>query len=230
MASMTDARARVPARSHRADPISTAQVVAVALQIVRAEGFDAVTMRRVAAALDTGAASLYVHVRNKGALDDLMLGELSARIELPSPDPRHWRQQIESVATQLRDQYLQHPGIAQAAMAVVPTDPNTLRLNEGMLGILLAGGLSPRVAAWAIDAISLHVAAYALERSIAQRRRPEELAWLADPGAVAEYLEQLPEDDFPLIRRHAGDLTSGDDHERFDFALDLMLSGLPHTT
>jgi hypothetical protein len=46
---------------------------------------------------------------------------------------------------------------------VVPTNLETLRVSEGMLAILLAGGIAPRTAAWTIDALSLYVAGYALE-------------------------------------------------------------------
>jgi AcrR family transcriptional regulator len=217
---------RVPARSRRDQPISARQVVDVALQIVHAEGFDALSMRRVATELNTGAASLYVHVRNKAELDDLMLGTLSSRIALPKPDPLQWRSQVIEVCVQLRDQYLQHPGIAQAAMAVVPSDLDTLRLHEGLFGILLAGGFPPRVAAWAIDAIALYVAAYAFERFLAARRLAGELDWLTDPDAVATHLSGLPSTEFPLLRQHAHDLTGGAEHDRFDFALHLLLDGL----
>jgi AcrR family transcriptional regulator len=74
-------------------PITVGRIVDAALQIVEAEGFEALTMRRVAAALQTGPASLYAHVRNKAELDDLLIGELCARVrseehtsELQSPD------------------------------------------------------------------------------------------------------------------------------------------------
>ena len=43
-------------------PLSVDAVVDAALAVLQADGLEAVTMRRVAAALDTGAASLYVYV------------------------------------------------------------------------------------------------------------------------------------------------------------------------
>jgi AcrR family transcriptional regulator len=67
------------------------------LGIVEREGYDALTMRRVASALETGPASLYAHVVNKGDLDDLLIGRLCAEIELLQPNPRTWRRQIISV-------------------------------------------------------------------------------------------------------------------------------------
>ena len=50
-------------------------------------GLEAVTMRRVAAALDTGAASLYVYVSGRDGLLQAMLDRVTATIELEQPDP-----------------------------------------------------------------------------------------------------------------------------------------------
>lgn len=212
-------------------PITVARIVEAALQLVEAEGFDALTMRRVAAALQTGPASLYAHVRNKAELDDLLIGELCARVTLPTPEPAHWREQIIDVLGQLRDQYLRYPGISRAALAAVPTSLDTLRINEGMLAILLAGGVPPQSAAWAIDAASLYVSAYSFEVSL--RRHPEDGtdARILDRAELIERFRMLPASRFPNTVAYAGELTSGDGHERFDFTLELLLRGLtPATT
>ena len=42
----------------RKEPITVDRILTTALRLVETEGFDARTMRRVAAALDTGPASL----------------------------------------------------------------------------------------------------------------------------------------------------------------------------
>ena len=48
-------------------------------------------MRRVAQALDTGPASLYVYVANRDELLELMLDRAVATVSLPEPDPARWR-------------------------------------------------------------------------------------------------------------------------------------------
>jgi len=62
-------------------------VVDAALAILTSDGLEAVTMRRVAAALDTGAASLYVYVSGREGLLLAMLDRVTATIELEAPDP-----------------------------------------------------------------------------------------------------------------------------------------------
>lgn len=207
-------------------PITVDAIVATAFEIVEREGYEALTMRRVATALETGSSSLYAHVVNKEDLDELLIGRLCAGIELPEPDPARWRDQIIGVCRQLRDQYLRYPGISQAAFAAAPSNLDTLRVSEGMLAILLAGGVEPQAAAWAIDSLTLYVNGYSLEVSKARTR----LAGSADGWVVAreEMLRRfaaLPET-FPQTKRYAEELTAGTVGDRFDFTLALMIDGL----
>ncbi|WP_433074579.1 TetR/AcrR family transcriptional regulator [Dactylosporangium sp. CA-052675] len=223
------ARHGTPAPSApRKAPITVDRIVDAALHVVAHDGYDALTVRSISAVLGTGPASLYAHVVNKADIDELIIGRLCSEIVLPEPDPATWREQIADVCAQIRDQYLRYPGISRAALAMVPTNLETLRVNEGMLAILLAGGVAPRTAAWAIDALSLYVSAYALEKSmVAQRRRRSGDEWVLGRDELARRLTELPADAFPRIRRHAEELTAGTGHERFDFALALMLDNLP---
>ncbi|GAA1033803.1 TetR family transcriptional regulator ActII [Amycolatopsis albidoflavus] len=208
-------------------PITVEQVVDTALEIISAEGFEALSMRRVADALNTGPASLYAHVVNKTDLDELLIARLSSKIVLPKPDAANWREQIRDVCAQVRDLYLAYPGISGAAFAVAPTDLDTARLNEGMLAILLNGGVTAQAAAWGVDALLLYVAAYCLETSIVRRRVEEKDAvWVVGRDEMQRRLASLPAEEFPYTASHAVELTAGEGHDRFDFAVSLMIDGL----
>ncbi|MFF3569462.1 TetR/AcrR family transcriptional regulator C-terminal domain-containing protein [Nocardia jiangxiensis] len=205
------------------------QVVDTALDLVASEGYEALTMRRLAGMLETGPASLYAHVVNKADLDELLIGRLCAGLALPEPDPATWRDQIRDVCAQFRDQYLKYPGISRAALAMAPTDLEIVRVSEGMLAILLAGGVTPQAAAWAVDALLLYVAAYCLEVSIARRRATDDdTAWVLDRDELHRRLTALPAETFPHTTRYATELTAGENHDRFDFTLTLLLDGLAH--
>lgn len=209
----------------RKKPITVEAIIDTAFGIVASEGYEALTMRRVATALETGPASLYAHVVNKDDLDDLLLGRLYAQIELPEPDPGTWRQQITSVCTQMRDQYSRYPGISGAALAIVPTNLETMRVNEGMFAIVLAGGVDPQTAAWAIDALTLYVNAYCLETSLRDRAARNGDNWVVSRDELLRRFAELP-DRFPQTKRYAAELTSGTGHDRFDFTVKLILDGL----
>lgn len=210
----------------RRTPITVDRIVATAFQIVETEGFDALTMRRVAAALQTGPASLYAHVRNKAELDDLMIGALCAEVRLPTPQPDRWREQLSDVCRQLRDQYLRYPGISRAAFTAGSHNLDTIRVSEGMLAIMITGGVAPQVAAWTIDAAHLYVSAYCYELSLRQSTDSGVDERVLDRAELVERFKMLPTSQFPMTVAYARELTAGEAHERFDFTVGLLLNGL----
>jgi AcrR family transcriptional regulator len=207
-------------------PITVEAIISTAFGLVAREGYEALTMRRVATALETGPSSLYAHVVNKEDLDELLIGRLCAEIDLPEPDPATWRQQATSVCTQLRDQYQRYPGISRAAFAVAPANLDTLRVSEGLLAILLAGGIDPQTAAWAMDSLVLYVNAYSLEASLVHEQiNRDEDGWVVGRDEMLDRFAALP-GSFPQTKRYAAELTAGTSQDRFDFTIGLMLDGL----
>ena len=119
-------------------------IVDAALEILRAEGLDAVTMRRVAAELDTGPASLYVYIRGRDELREAMLDRVSSTIELERPI-RRWREQVHALLDALLRALEAHPGIAQVAVGQHPHRPSTRWTSPRTCWrLLLAGGIDPR--------------------------------------------------------------------------------------
>src|SRR4051794_23535744 len=75
-------------------PLSREAVLEAGLRVLRAQGVDGVTMRAVAAELDTGAASLYVYVANRKDLLDQMFDLVAGSVDPgPPPHPQHWQGQ-----------------------------------------------------------------------------------------------------------------------------------------
>jgi AcrR family transcriptional regulator len=209
----------------RKEPLTVSRIVAAALQVVEAEGFGALTMRRVASVLQASPGALYAHVRDKAHLDDLMIGELCSRVTLPGPDPARWQEQAIDVCRQLRDQYLRYPEIWRATLAAAPQSLDTLRIAEGLMAILLAGGVPLQSAVWAMDAAYLYVGAYSV---MAPRRLSDTDTdgRVVDTAEIRERLGMLPPDRFPITAAHAAEMVAGEGHERFDFTLGLLFGGL----
>ena len=208
-------------------PLSEDAVVDAALAILQSEGPQAVTMRRVAAALDTGAASLYVYVSGREGLLQAMLDRVTATIELESPDPSRWRAQLHSLLARVHRALVAHPGIAAMTLADSPTTEAVLRLTENLLGILLAGGLDPQDAAWACDIFVSLVMAAAREDDVRRARGRRDGG---DRRHQAEEIYKafvgLPPDRFPLIVAHAAQMVAGDSDERFRYAIDVVTDGV----
>jgi AcrR family transcriptional regulator len=201
-------------------PLSEEAIVDAALEILKSEGLEAVSMRRVAAALDTGAGSLYVYVSGRESLIQAMFDRIVATVELEVAEPSRWRGQLHTLLFRLRAALVSHPGIAAAVMVDPPQTEVVLGLLESLLGILLAGGIGAQDAAWAADILVAQVTYAAIEAEV----RPTDVGTLADE--VTANIARLPADRFPLITAHAAELVAGDADARFRFAVDVLVDGV----
>ncbi len=207
-------------------PLSQAAVVDAALAILKSDGLEAVTMRRVAAALDTGAASLYVYVSGREGLLQAMLDRVTATIQLEAPDPARWRAQLHSLLQRVHQALVAHPGIAAMTLADPPTTEAVLLLTENLLGILLAGGLDPQDAAWAGDIFVLLVTAAAREDDVRRPPGRSDDDRREQVNEIHKTFTGLPPDRFPLITAHAAHMVAGDTDQRFRFAIDIVTDGV----
>src|SRR5580658_6466451 len=208
-------------------PLSEDAVVDAALAILKSDGLEAVTMRRVAAALDTGAASLYVYVSGRDGLLQAMLDRVAATIPLESPDPSRWRAQLHSLLQHMHQSLVAHPGIATLTLADPPTTEAVLLVTENLLGILLVGGLDPQDAAWACDLFVLLVTGVASEDDVRRARGhsiDEDHAEQVDE--LYTTFAGLPAERFPLLVARAAEMVAGDGDTRFGFAIDVVIDGV----
>jgi len=224
-------RRAAPTRPRAAKPpLTQDQIVDAGLRIVMEEGIEAVSMRRIAAVFDTGASSLYAHVANKDELLQLMFDQICGEVEVPDPEPERWQEQIKEMARGGHAVMTRYNNIARAALATVPSGPNALRLSEGMLAAMLAGGVPPQVAAWSLDRLFLYIVADAYEASLHLQNLQEgqDTRHYFDNfiTQLRDYYSELPADRFPNIRAHAKTLTTGSGDERFEFGLDMLVDGL----
>jgi AcrR family transcriptional regulator len=204
-------------------PLSEEAIVDAALAILQSEGLDAVSMRRVARALDTGASSLYVYVPNRDGLLSLMFDRVIAEIELEPPDPSRWRAQLHSLLLRMHQALIAHPGIAALTLTDPATTETMLAFIENLLGILLAGGVDVQDAAWACDTVVLLVTGAAHEEEMRRGNADHPQQQIDE---LYDLFTQLPPERFPLISAHATEMLAGDSEERFRFAVDLVIDGL----
>src|SRR5690349_20526233 len=130
------------------------------------QGYRPGPSRRLARAPTTGPASLYAHVENREQLDQLVMDRIGRALVLPEPDPEHWQEQLKQALRDTLGLYRAHPGSARATLGAIPTMEGTMRIAEGLMAIMVAGGVSEQAAAWFCDLSALYVGAVAYEESI----------------------------------------------------------------
>ena len=225
---------RLPDRqARRRKRISRDAIVAAAVQLLDREGLAALSMRRLAEELDTGAASLYWHVGSKDGLLDLVLDQIIGENQVPDPDPARWREQLKDVARDQRRISLRHPYAVRISIGRIPMGPNALQFSERVLAILRAGGLPPRLAVQGYLLLIATVNGFTVDETGVEDG--------ADPGGAPpgdraarqqaadmarDYVASLPAELFPTMTGLADEFALADPDERFEILLDIFVDGL----
>jgi AcrR family transcriptional regulator len=220
---------RVPERSgrKRRDPLTRESIVDAAIEVLDAEGLDGFSMRRVADELDTGAASLYWHVGSKDGLLDLIMEAVIGEQEVPDPDPENWQEQFKEVARTMRRTILRHRDIVRISIGRIPMGPNALRLSEGVLAILRAGGVPDELAVQSYLLLISIVNGFTMDEGGYAQEAPEGAPPLDEAGEmVGGYLSSLPTEQFTNLREVADHFAFTDQDARFELLLDLFVDGL----
>jgi AcrR family transcriptional regulator len=233
---------RLPDRQgrRRRAPISRDAIVDAAVRLLDSEGLAALSMRRLAEELGTGAASLYWHVGSKDGLLDLVLDQIIGEQKVPAPDPAQWREQIKEVARTQRRTSLRHPYVVRISIGRIPMGPNALRYSEAVLAILRAGGLSPRLAVQGYLLLIATVNGFTVDETGMDDGDAGEQEGAYEPGDQAsmqqaadmarDYIASLPAGLFPNMTSLAGEFALADPDERFELLIDIFVDGLARRT
>ena len=139
---MAEPGADTPKRGRRG--LSRLLVLEAALDIVRLEGADRLSLRRVSQRLGVTPMALYNHFDNKNALLagvlDLLVQEAAAfEHEVPREDWREWTtQSFLGMYASLRD----HPGLVALTVGLKELTPATREASDLALTILRDAGFS----------------------------------------------------------------------------------------
>jgi AcrR family transcriptional regulator len=210
----------------RKAPLSRELVLAKALELVDAEGLDALTMRRLGQELGRDPMSLYRYAENRAALLDgvseLVLNELTIHPEDPD-----WKEQLRSIAHNLRLLALEHPNVVPLLVTRPLSTPlglrplGTLRPLEQILSLLIGAGFNPAGALHVYRAYYGFLYGHILNELQEYVVDPEENEALLRLG-----LHRLPAKEFPRLRALAPDLSEYDGATELDQGLTILLSGL----
>src|SRR5215470_12998959 len=225
MASRT--RPIVSRRERPAKPALTREgIVAAAVGVMQAEGLDKVTMRRLAQELDTGAASLYVYLRNTAELHAAMLEQLLGQVDLsPVTEAGDWRDRLVKILSSYTRILFGQPGLAQSVLVTRPSGPAYLSLAEAILALLSSGGVPPARAAWAVDILLHFATSTAAEQGTRHRAADAD----DEEDALAEALLSAPAATFPHIAALGPELLSGAGPDRLNWGFRVLISGITQT-
>jgi AcrR family transcriptional regulator len=230
----------VPEPAGRRPRYTREQIAAAALHIADTEGFDAVTMQRIAAELGAGTMTLYYYVRTKADIVALMQDAILGDILIPDDElPPDWRAAMTAVARRSRQVLMAHPW-SLSSLDEAQFGPNAMRHFEQSLAATTGAGLSVAARLELIAAVDDYVAGNALHavealtRARIAREDPDMVA-----AAIAYGLALTETEAFPQLRALYAESTGGQGGEQaappmtegalasqFERGLQALLSGL----
>jgi AcrR family transcriptional regulator len=202
--------------------LDRAAVLAAARELADAEGPDALTMRRLAAALGVMPNSLYSYFPSKAALLDDLLDSVLADVEVPDPESVTWTDGLERLFAATRSVLLAHPGLVGAYTSRPALGPNAIRLGEATLALLRRGGVEGRAAVHALRALLIFTLGFASFE--APRRADPDPEARSARGQAA--FASAPAESFPNTRRAAAHLGEHPTDVEFGAGLRWLVAGI----
>jgi AcrR family transcriptional regulator len=205
----------VPEPADRRPRYSRDQIARAALGIADGEGFDAVTMTRIAGELGAGTMTLYYYVRTKADVIALMQDAILGEVLIPGEElPAGWREATAAIARRTRQVLMAHPW-SLSSLDEAQFGPNAARHFEQSLAATAGTGLPAPARLELIAAVDDYVAGSALH-GVETLTRARLAA--SDPGLVTAtityWTTQLHPDEFPELTALYRAGTAGEATER----------------
>lgn len=218
-----------PARSGRG-PVpehSLAEIARAAVTLADSGGLSAVTMRAVAAAIGTGAASLYRYVETRDELLELMIDQVVSEDLGDGSGSGDPVADLLALAHRTLGTFRRHRWLVDMPSAVLP-GPGTLMYMERVMAILAGSELSGSAKLELFGLYSGMIVAFARLEAEQQQAGRDIDAWM--PQVAAYLIEVMAAGRYPhLAAALASRPATGDDaplESAFDRALARVLSGL----
>lgn len=115
-------------------------ILAAATELMDQEGYDGLTIRRLAARLGVTPMAMYRHFDTKGALIGAIIDQANSEIPLPPADLAP-REALSGIARGIRSSVLRHPSLVPALVVHPSLGPSALRSAKRGYAALLEAGL-----------------------------------------------------------------------------------------
>ncbi|MEV6135085.1 mycofactocin system transcriptional regulator MftR2 [Nocardia sp. NPDC051990] len=185
--------------------LSESEIVEAALRVVREDGVEKLSMRRLSRELGVSPMAPYYYVADKRELLDLVATAALTGVRKPPADSGPWQHRLRDLIDQIDEKLRKHPGLGDVLIEQMLG--KQLDLIAAIMEILFEAGFNDRnvLAGYA----TIHT--YLFGRRRVNPREPQPLADIALPESVARATEYMPD-----LRGKYG----------YDFAMEVLIAGL----
>jgi len=116
--------------------ISKEKIIDASWKLLRDEGIEGFSMRKLAERLDAQAASLYYYFKNKQSIFQVLADQVAQEALITTNIDANWKEQINEFSFNLYNNLKLYPCSAQLLMQTLPLERNYLTLINCLLSII----------------------------------------------------------------------------------------------
>ncbi|HEY5683952.1 MAG TPA: TetR/AcrR family transcriptional regulator C-terminal domain-containing protein [Acidimicrobiia bacterium] len=207
----------------RRQTLTRERVVEGAVVLADEIGIEALTIRKLAAALGTKPMTIYHHVPSKDEIVDGMVEIVFSEIATP-PEDEDWKPAMRIRCVSAREVITRHRWAAPLMESRTSPGPENLGHHEAVLACLRRGGLSWQMTAHAYAVLDAFVYGFAFQEATLPSQMDGEFVEVAQDIAAAFDPESFPHlVGFTVNHVFQPGYDFGDS---FAFGLDLILDGI----
>lgn len=199
-------------------PLTRDAILHSAMDLIRQEGVEAFSMRRLASVLGVNPMAVYYYVPNKEAILQAVVEH--ALSELPLPETVDWQSAVRYAAESYRHFAEAQPELFGYVLNYHRSIPVAFSVDEYLAAALVQSGLSAAHIVQVVYFIVNTIAGITLSQIHGLLGHPR------DVNDVYQAFRSLPSDQFPTIHTLSQQLTP--DHLRPDFeiAMSMLIAGV----
>ena len=217
----------MPANAQRySKPLTREKIANAAIDIVRSEGSQALSMRKVAGLFAVDVAALYRHYENKEALLAEIGQIVSDEIDLELSKKGSWDKRMYALAQDIRHRVVSHPELGIHGQTSSRTTPFFARANGLIATLLFERGLRGKKLLFSTQTILHLVTSIAESEAMAQSDSQQSNHQFA--STIVDYLPKDVRSNWPAVT--AKQKWSIDFDSFFDYALAATLRAITDET
>jgi len=210
----------------RRDALTSEVIATAAVEILDADGEDALTMRALTVRLNTGYGAIYHHVADRNALLAAATDQVIRGIAADPGGKREPRTALREITLAMFDAVVAHPWIG-TQLVREPWRPALLDIYETVSRLLLALDVPRPALADSASVLVNYVLGVAGQNAANARALAattmDRSAFLATVGAQWAQLDPAR---YPLVQEAATQVREHDDREQFLTGIDVILAGI----
>ena len=203
------------------------RIISAAMELIEREGVDAVSMRRIAAQLDSGVMALYNYVPSKAALLEGVAERVMSGIDFNVDPDAGWEDQVRAQARAFRHALRAYPRCAMVTVSRPATSAAELRPMEHALALLRSVGFGEEDAVRVVRMfIGFIIGSLLREVGVAPGLVPQRPLALDQSVLGADRPIGLDPAEFPLVTSMSAEIMQRDHDADFEFGLNLLVHGV----